>query len=257
MHDGVSRGAHGARFLLAVALLAPWGLDAQKPAAGTAAKTPARPAVRQAAKPAAKSGVRPSAAQAATPVARPATPPVPAPAPKPVVLPSDALRAGRSVAVREGPGGRTLATLAEGSVVTPVAREGAWVKVRLEAWVEERELQPADSALRGSLSAADLRADPDAVRGRLVRWEVQHLAFQRADGLRRELAPEEPYLLARGPGTEDAMLYLALPPSLVEAARGLAPLTRVLVTARVRSGRSAPVGIPILDVLALVPLKRS
>lgn len=170
--------------------------------------------------------------------------------------PLDAARTVRSVTAHEGPGGRSLATLASGTVVTPVAREGGWVKVRLEAWVPERELLPADTTLTVGLAAADLRADPEGMRGRMVRWEVELLAFQLADPLRRDLAPDEPYLLVRGPGEENAMLYLALPPALVAAARGLAPLTRLLVTARVRNGRSAPAGLPVLDLLTLTPLRR-
>jgi hypothetical protein len=79
---------------------------------------------------------------------------------------------------------------------------------------------------------------------------VQVLALQKADPLRRELASEEPYFLAKGPGSEDALIYLAIPPSLVGEARSVQPLTRLLVTARVRSGRSQPVGIPILDILS-------
>ena len=101
------------------------------------------------------------------------------------------------------------------------------------------------------LSAADHRADPRGSKGKLVRWTVEALSYQVADGLRRELNGQ-PYLLARGPGTERALLYLAVPDSLVSAARGLAPLTTVTVTARVRSGKSEPGGAPILDLLELV-----
>ena len=103
----------------------------------------------------------------------------------------------------------------------------------------------------GELSAADLRADPRGTKGRVVRWTVEALSYQLADGLRRELNGE-PYLLARGPGKERAMLYLAVPDSLVSAARALAPLTSISVIARVRSGKSEPGGVPILDLLELV-----
>jgi hypothetical protein len=101
------------------------------------------------------------------------------------------------------------------------------------------------------LSAADLRADPDATHGKTVQWDVQILSLQIADPLRPEMARDEPYLLAKGPGTEDALLYLAVPPSLLAQAKALPPLTRVLITARVRSGHSEPVGIPILDLRSI------
>jgi hypothetical protein len=85
----------------------------------------------------------------------------------------------------------------------------------------------------------------------MVRWEVQVLSLQVADPLRRELTPDEPYLLARGPGTESALLYLAVPPSMLSEVKTIPPLTNVLITARVRSGRSAPVGTPILDLKSI------
>jgi hypothetical protein len=82
---------------------------------------------------------------------------------------------------------------------------------------------------------------------------VQAIAVQAADPLRKGLAPDEPYLLARGPGSESSLLYLALPATLVASARALPPLSYIMVLARVRAGRSDPSGVPILDVLRIVP----
>lgn len=196
-----------------------------------------------ASRPAASARQAPAAGRAAAPAA-----PEPAPEPTPD---SAAYRTARDVRVLAAPGGPARATLPAGTVVRGGARDRGWVRVRVEGWVREAELQPGDSALRTQVSAADLRADPDGTRGTLVRWTVTVLALQRGDPLRKGLAPEEPYLLARGPATENALLYLAVPPSLVEAARAVPPLTAVTITARVRDGRSEPVGVPVLDVLAL------
>jgi hypothetical protein len=102
-----------------------------------------------------------------------------------------------------------------------------------------------------SVSAADLRAQPERYEGQTVRWDVQKIALQTADPLRKGLAPDEPYLLARGPGEEHSLLYLALPPSLVEQARRVEPLAHIVVTARVRTGRSEPSGVPLLDVVSI------
>lgn len=153
--------------------------------------------------------------------------------------------------IRTAPDGPVTGTVVSPGVVLPIARERGWVRVRFEGWVRETELLPADSSLSTSLSAADLRADPDAVKGKLVRWRVEVLAFQRADALRREFTVGEPYLLARGPAGENAILYLALPAALVEQARALTPLTVVQIVARVRTGRSSPTNVPILDVETL------
>lgn len=156
------------------------------------------------------------------------------------------------VPLRDAPDGRSLATLAPGVTLEAVARDRGWVRVRAEGWVKESEVAPVDSA-RVVLSAADLRADPDGARGKHVRWDVEVLAMATADPLRKGLNPDEPYLLARGPGSESALLYVAIPPALVTAARALASLAPVPVTlaATVRVGRSDPVGVPILDAQSL------
>jgi hypothetical protein len=152
-------------------------------------------------------------------------------------------------ALRDGPDGRVLAEIGPAARVELTARDRGWVRVRVEGWVREDDVAPADSAEHGTLSAADLRAEPQANRGRTVHWTVQVLAFQTADPLRRDLAPDEPYLLARGPGSEHALLYLAIPPHLLGAARAIPSLANALVTARVRTGRSAPSGVPVLELL--------
>jgi hypothetical protein len=101
------------------------------------------------------------------------------------------------------------------------------------------------------MSAADIRAAPDEARGVLVRWTVQFIALQRADALRPGLRQDEPYILARGPGAENALLYIAVPPVLLGEVEALQPLAAITITARVRDGKSAPVGVPILDLTTL------
>jgi len=165
-------------------------------------------------------------------------------------LPPNAMRVPRSTVVRNAPNGVAVGQLGAGTYVVPLARSRGWVRVRAEFWVPEREVIPADSSFGASLTAADLRADPEGTRGKTVRWEVQVLALQYADPLRRDLAEGEPYFLAKGPATEDQLLYLAIPPSLISEGRATQPLTRLLITARVRTGRSQPVGIPILDLIS-------
>ena len=165
--------------------------------------------------------------------------------------PAGALTPVRALPLRDAPEGAESGTLSVGTVVTPLLRDRGWVKVQVEGWVREGDLVPADTALRGTLSAADLRADPEGTRGRLVHWDVEFLALRTADPLRKELKEGEPYILARGPGGENSLLYLAVPPSLLGDAGALQPLEPITVTARVRSGRSQPVGIPILDLVTL------
>lgn len=201
---------------------------------------------------------KPPAAAPAKPAAKNAPPPAPvaeekaAPDTAPTIelLPDGAMRVARSTVARNAPNGAVVGQIGGGTYVIPLARSRGWVRVRTEVWVPERDVVPADSTFGASLSAADLRADPEGTRGKTVRWEVQVLALQYADPLRRDLAIDEPYFLAKGPSSEDQLLYLAIPPSLLAEARATQSLTRLLVTARVRTGRSQPVGIPILDLLS-------
>jgi hypothetical protein len=165
--------------------------------------------------------------------------------------PAGSIMTSRGTALRTSPVGKVMGNLPAGVIAEPLARDRGWVRVRIEGWVAERDVVPADSSFGASLTAADLRADPEGTRGKMVRWEVQVLSLQVADPLRRELTPDEPYLLARGPGTESALLYLAVPPSMLSEVKTIPPLTNVLITARVRSGRSAPVGTPILDLKSI------
>jgi hypothetical protein len=161
--------------------------------------------------------------------------------------------ASQPLVLRDAPDGKPAGSADSAARVRIVARDHGWARVELEGWVRESELVPVDSSSVSAVSAADLRSDPDHYRGSTVRWVVQAISVQQADPLRKGLAPEEPYLLARGPGSESSLLYLALPAALVPSAKALQPLSTILVLARVRAGRSEPSGVPILDVLRIVP----
>jgi len=191
----------------------------------------------------------PPAAPPAVPVAA-ATPPSAAPAPADS-MPGDVAVAHRT-AILSAPTGQTLGTLDSATRLVTGPVERGWVKVTLEGWVRQADVVPLDSASITAISAADLRAEPDKYRGRTVRWVVQVIAFQTADPLRKGLAEDEPYLLARGPGSESSLLYLALPASLVDLAKSIKPLSSVVVIARVRVGKSDPSGVPILDLQRII-----
>lgn len=154
-------------------------------------------------------------------------------------------------ALRSAPDGPAIASVVSGAPVSTVARADGWVRVRIEGWLPDSMVALMRAGAPDSLSAADLRADPAGARGRLVRWTVEAVAVRRNDGLRQGLRNGETYLLARGPGTERAVLYLALPEALVATVSTLPPLTTLTVVARVRTGRSEPAGVPVLEVIEL------
>ncbi len=163
---------------------------------------------------------------------------------------AEALTPDSVASLSTAPGVAPVATIRHGARLVPLARDRGWVRVRLEGWVREDQLEAADSTM-AELSAADLRANPGRYVGRTVRWSVTALAFQTADPLHHDMRLDEPYLLARGPGKENALLYLALPADLVARAKAISPMTPLVVTAKVRTGRSDPAGVPILEVLTM------
>ncbi len=163
--------------------------------------------------------------------------------------------AARVAAIRTAPAAGTtpspvVGQVNRGSTVEVLGRERGWARVRLEGWVRESDLIIADSSLR-ILSAADIRSDPVAAQGKLVRWQMQAVSLQTADALRTGLSAGEPYLLALGPGAEKTLVYLAVPPGLLPSARNLPAMADVIIVARVRNGRSEPAGVPILDLQSL------
>jgi hypothetical protein len=153
--------------------------------------------------------------------------------------------------VHTAPGAKEIGRFVNGAQLTVLSRERGWVRVRGEGWVLEEQLADADSTMRLSPSAADIRADPEGMKGRLVRWDMEFISYQRADPLRRDLTADDWYILARGPVGENAIVYLVVPPALRSTAEAFSPLARITVSARVRVGRSQPVGVPILDLETL------
>ena len=143
--------------------------------------------------------------------------------------------------------GPAVAQVSKGGAVNVIARDGDWVRVRVEGWVREADLIASDTTLR-HLSVADIRSNPAEAQGKLVRWEVEAVALRSADPLRTGLQTGEQYLLALGPGAEKALVYIAVPESLLAGVRSLPPLAPIIVTARIRDGRSQPAGVPILDL---------
>jgi len=110
-----------------------------------------------------------------------------------------------------------------------------------------------DSAALGeSPSAADLVASPELFSGRRVRWTVKYYSLERAEPVRTDFYEGERFILAAAPDPADGMIYIAVPPELVAEVERLRPLQTVEVLARVRTGRSAVMGRPVLDLISVI-----
>jgi hypothetical protein len=157
------------------------------------------------------------------------------------------------ITLHRAPGAPPAGSLEADMPVRITARAGEWVRVETQAWVRERDLRPAGNAALNNVTAAELRTNPERFKGRLIRWTIQFIALQTADDFRPDFTAGERYILARGPAPEYAFAYVVVPAEQAAAVGRIAPLTSVTIIARVRSGRSAYLANPILELVDIAP----
>jgi hypothetical protein len=175
-----------------------------------------------------------------------------APPVQPAQLPDRIVVSSENVRLHVSPEGDTLASLMPEADLEVLARQGSWARVRLEGWVWVPSTLPADSmAATGGLTPADVAANPEQYRGRQVRWRLQFVSVEQAEPAREDFYEGEPFLLTRSVDSEQGFVYVAVPPELLAEANGLRPLQMIEVLGRVRTGRSALMGVPVLDLIAL------
>lgn len=165
-------------------------------------------------------------------------------------LPDRIVVSGTGVALHVSPEGDTLARLQPDADMEVIARSGSWARVRLEGWVSVPSTLPADSALT-DLSPVDVATNPDQYRGRQVRWRLQYVSLESAEPARTDFFEGEPFVLARAQDGGQGFIYVAVPPELLAEVQRLRPLQMVEVHGRVRTGRSALMGVPVIDLIAL------
>lgn len=150
------------------------------------------------------------------------------------------------------PGGGAIATVEPGTPITVVERGSGWTRVRVEGWVRSDQLVTSDpDSVLAEVSAAALKANPDEYAGMRVRWTLQFVALELAERERTDFYEGEPFILARAPDPGDGFVYIGVPPELLQAAQALRPLQTIDILAKVRTGRSVLMGVPVLDLLAV------
>jgi len=157
-----------------------------------------------------------------------------------------------------GPDGDTLARIRSGTEVSILAREGNWIRIRLEGWSWAPMAEQPDSSLSVSLSDVTLTEvlrEPGSHRGRVVAWELQFVSLERAERLRTDFFEGEPFLLMRAAPPRSAFVYVAVPPERLGEVEGLIPLESVRIVGRIRTGAAALTGNPILELLELTRLR--
>lgn len=156
--------------------------------------------------------------------------------------------AGASLLAR--PEGDTTATLGDSVRVRVLSRREGWVRVRVDGWLRDADLGVTEDAPSG-VTAADLRSEPDAYRGLVVRWPLMFIGVRRADELRPDMPLGQPYLLARGPLPEGEFVYVMIPEDRLAEAASLVPLSTVVVTGRIHAPRARYLGNPVLELVDL------
>jgi hypothetical protein len=157
--------------------------------------------------------------------------------------------AGDGVTLRAQPDSTALATLGAGVEVEVLERRGGWARVRLEGWIPAPpDDAEAEEAPLAGVTVMELADHPERYQGKRLAWTVQFISLEHAERIRTEFYEGEPFLLARGPGEDRPIVYLAVPPELLARAQVLEPLDRLEVVGRVRTPRSPLTGAPVLDL---------
>jgi hypothetical protein len=161
------------------------------------------------------------------------------------------LEPARRTTLYRAPDGPAAGTIAQATPLRVLSRSGQWARVEFEGWVKAADLETAPPGALVGVSAAEVRADPQRYVGQTLRWRLQYLAQAQADELRPEIPAGATYLLTRGPLPERGFVYVVVPDAKLPLVRRLAPLSLMVVTARVRAGRSRYLGNPVVDLLTL------
>jgi hypothetical protein len=165
----------------------------------------------------------------------------------------------RGAPILAGPNGDTLAHGLPDTEFQVLARQGNWIRVRLEGWVWAPSGEETDSVAPGVISAAgpdEVMRDPAGYRGQVVSWELQFMSMEEAERIRTDFYEGEPFLLTRATTGDRAFVYVAVPPERLADIQGLIPLEMIHVVGRVRTGAAALTGSPILDLLELTRISR-
>ena len=150
-------------------------------------------------------------------------------------------------ALASQPGGAAVATLESPLHVDVVEHKAGWARVRIDAWVRDAAVGTAPEP--AGITAAEIRAAPEKYVGQTVEWTVQLIGIQKADELRPELPPGQPFLLVRGPLPETGFAYIAVTAADADAFRKLEPLSRIKIRATIRAGKSRFLPTPVLTLV--------
>jgi hypothetical protein len=192
--------------------------------------------------------------QTPKPVTSKSRAPTPAAAAAPAASPADAerIQTSREITLGAAAEGGTLGTLGSGTPARVIARSGDRVKVQVEGWIPADAVAPTDGGAMVGVSAAEVRTEPEKFVGQTVEWRLQLIAVQRADELRAEMPPGQPYLLTRGPLPEPGFVYVSIPADRMAEFEALPPLHELVLRVAVRAARSRFLTTPVTELVSVV-----
>lgn len=187
----------------------------------------------------------------AQPQASRASTPGPAPPSRPAGD-SDRASVARETPVYAAPQGGQYGTLAPGTPARVLGHSGEWVRVQLEGWVRETDLEAASGGALTGITAAEVRSDPSRYVGRTVEWRLQVIAVQTADELRTEMPRGQNYLLTRGPLPEPGFVYVTVTESQAAEFRALPALQELTLRVTIKAARTKYLTTPVVEFVSRV-----
>jgi hypothetical protein len=182
------------------------------------------------------------------------TTPAPAPVLSPVKPAGDADRAAisREATLLASPQGGPYGTFQPGAPVRVLGRSGEWVRVAVDGWLRETDLEAASGGALTGITAAEIRSDPPRYLGKTVDWRLQLIAVQTADELRTEMPRGQKYLLTRGPLPEPGFVYVTVNESQAAELQTLPALQELTLRVNIKAARTRYLTTPVVEYVARV-----
>jgi hypothetical protein len=189
----------------------------------------------------------PAVAQATSPTSSPA-------APQPIRPAADADRGAvaRETAIFATPQGGPVGTLQAGAPARVLGRSGEWVRVSVEGWVREGDIEAARGGALTGITAAEVRSDPNRYVGKAVDWRLQVISVQTADELRTEMPRGQKYLLTRGPLPEPGFVYVTVTDVQAAEFQALPALQELTLRVTIKAARTRYLTTPVVEYVSRV-----
>jgi hypothetical protein len=164
----------------------------------------------------------------------------------------DRAAVARATPVYASPQGGQYGTLQTGAPARVLGRSGEWVRVSVEGWVRDIDLQAATGGALTGITAAEVRAEPARYLGRTVEWRLQLISVQTADELRTEMARGQRYLLTRGPLPEPGFVYVIVSESQAAEFRAMPALQELVLRVNIKAPRTKYLTTPVVELVSRV-----